>query len=361
MSHPMENAKASIETMMRKYAAKDLPPVGRFHYHQGVFLSGVWQCGELTGEERYLNYVQQWVDSCIDGDGNILNCDDGQMDDLQPGILVYPLYRKTKDARYKKVLDTVSAAVLNMPKLPDGGNWHKSHTPHQMWLDGLYMGGPVTAEYGATFDHPEYFDFVAKQVKLMRAHTRDEKTGLWFHAYDESKEQPWADPETGLSPEFWGRSIGWVPVAILNDLDYIPETHPDYTVLRDIAVELLKALCAFQSEEGRWYQVVDKGDRPDNWLENSCSCLYAAGLAKAVRLGFLPREYAERADRAYEAVVASLSHEGEDLIVDNVCIGTGVGDYAFYVARPTSANDLHGVGAFLIMCAEIERLRRMCS
>ena len=280
------------------------------------------------------------------------------MDDLQPGILVFPIYKRTNEARYKKVLDTAAKAVMDMPKLPDGGNWHKTSTPHQMWLDGLYMGGPICAEYGATFDHPEYLDFVAKQVELMREHTRDAKTGLWYHAYDESREKPWADKETGLSPEFWGRSIGWVPVAILNDLDFIPETHPEYATLRDIAVDLLKSLCAFQSEEGRWYQVVDKGDRPDNWLENSCSCLYSAGLAKAVYRGFLPEEYAARAEKAYEAVIASLGHEGEDLIVDNVCIGTGVGDYDFYVARPTSANDLHGVGAFLIMCAEIERLRR---
>ena len=38
-----------------------------------------------------------------------------------------------------------------------------------------------------------------------------------------------------------------------------------------------------------------------------------------------------------------------------VSIGTGVGDYQHYIHRPTSVNDLHGVGAFLLMCAEVAR------
>lgn len=99
---------------------------------------------------------------------------------------------------------------------------------------------------------------------------------------------------------------------------------------------------------------MDKGGKEGNWLETSCSCLYTAAIVKAVHKGILPEQYLEQAVKGYEAVIHSLAWEGEDLLVGGVCIGTGVGDYRHYCERPTSVNDLHGVGAFLLMCAQME-------
>lgn len=267
---PIEYAKASIETMMRTYEAAQLPPEGRFRYHQGVFLSGVYKTYELCKEEKYAQYVKDWVDSVITPQGEIKSADMGQFDDMQPGILLYPLYQRTGDKKYKKV--------------------------------------------------------------------------------------EWADPETGCSPEFWGRAMGWVPVALLDELDFIPLEHAGKKELEEMAVNLLKSLVAFQSEEGRWYQVVDKGADSGNWLENSCSYLYVAALCKAVRKGLLDREYLKYAQKGYEAVINSLTWKGVDLLVGDVCIGTGVGNYEHYIHRPASTNDLHGVGAFLLMCEEMEQV-----
>ncbi len=353
---PLTFAKAACDTMMRKFAAADLPPKGHFHYHQGVFLSGVHHVWQLCGEEKYIQYVQDWVDSVMDGEGNILKYDPGQLDDIQPGILLYPLWDRTQDPRYRKALDTLLPLIRDFPRNEVGGFWHKSYCPNQMWLDGLYMGGPISAEYGARFGKPEYLEIPIEQALLMRKYTRDPRTGLWYHAWDSSRKADWADPETGLSPEFWGRSMGWVPVAVLDELDFVPKEHPHYQDLCDLVADLLTSLCRFQSEEGRWYQVVDKGDQPGNWLENSCSCLYVAALCKAVKKGILPEAYLENARRGYEAVIRSLTWEGEDLQLGSVCIGTGVGDYKHYCARPVSVNDLHGVGAFLLMCAECEKV-----
>lgn len=267
---PIEYAKASIETMMRTYEAAQLPPEGRFHYHQGVFLSGVYKTYELCKEEKYAQYVKDWVDSVITPQGEIKSADMGQFDDMQPGILLYPLYQRTGDKKYKKV--------------------------------------------------------------------------------------EWADPETGCSSEFWGRAMGWVPVALLDELDFIPLEHAGRKELEEMAVNLLKSLVAFQSEEGRWYQVVDKGADSGNWLEKSCSCFYVAAFCKAVRKGLLDREYLKYAQKGYEAVINSLTWKGVDLLVCDVCIGTGVGNYEHYIHRPASTNDLHGVGAFLLMCEEMEQV-----
>ena len=356
MMTPLDYAKAACDTMMRKFAAPDLPPKGHFHYHQGVFLSGMHQTWQLCKNNVYFQYIKAWVDSVFDEKGAIRECSFADLDDIQPGILLFPLLDETGDPYYLKCLASVYEEVKHIPRNDLGGYWHKCKLTDQMWLDGLYMAGPFCAEYAKRFDLPFLTDDTVHQALLMEQVTKDEATGLLRHAWDKTKTAPWADRETGKAPEFWGRSMGWVPVALLNELDFIPENHPGYQAVARMAAELLQNLCRYQSADGRWYQVVDKGDQEGNWLENSCSCLYVAGLCKAVRKGFLPATFLENAKQGYEGVIRSLTWDGDDLLIGNVCVGTGVGDYAFYCARPTSVNDLHGVGAFLIMCTEMQMM-----
>lgn len=353
---PLFYAKEACDTLMRMYHGADLPPKGHFHYHQGVFLSGVYQTYLLTKEETYFEYMKTWVDSIISEDGTIGKYDSGQLDDIQPGILLFPLWKRTHDIRYQKALDRLMQDIECFPRNEEGGFWHKAHLPGQMWLDGLYMGGPICSEYADCFDKPEYLELAVQQILLMREHTIDSKTGLWYHAWEGSGQVSWADPETGLSPEFWGRSIGWVPVAVLDVMEYMPESHPQYKNLCKLVKELLEAVCRFQSEEGRWYQVVDKGGQEGNWLENSCSSLFVAAICKAIKKGILDPAYVKNATKGYEGVIKDLHWKGEDLLIGNVCIGTGVGDYKHYCDRPVCTNDLHGVGAFLLMCTQMYRL-----
>lgn len=358
---PLDYAKAACETMMRKYKAEDLPPKGHFHYHQGVFLSGMYKTYLLCREEKYFQYMKDWVDAMMDEDGNVRNYSEDKLDDIQPGILLYPLLDRTQDEKYKKALDKLLPLILHFPRNEVGGIWHMKALTNQMWLDGLYMAGPISAEYAKRYHKPEYRKLVVEHALLMEKHTRDPRTGLLYHAWDPTKQALWSDPDTGLAPEFWGRSMGWVPVAVLDDLDFMEPEHEGYEELCALVKNLLTALCPFQSEDGRWYQVVDKGGQEGNWLENSCSCLYTAALCKAVRKGILSEEYLKYAQKGFEGVVNSLEWEGNDVLIGNVCIGTGVGDYQFYCDRPTCVNDLHGVGAFLIMCQEAHQVLQMQS
>ncbi len=352
---PKEYARAAIETMMRRFAAADLPPKGGFHYHQGVLLMGVYENWRLDKEAAWFQYMKDWVDSMMDGEDETLQFVRGYLDNIQPGNLLFPLYEATAEEKYRRAMDALMDELRHYPVNSEGGFWHMAVLPDQMWLDGLYMAGPFMCKYASRFGLPEYFDAAILQICLMREKTRDERTGLWYHACDCSKAAEWADPETGRSSEFWGRSIGWVPVAVLEELDYIPKDHPRRREVCCLITELLTAICRFQSEEGRWYQVVDKGGCAGNWLENSCSCLYVAAICKAVRDGLLSADYLEQAWKGYEGIIRSLNWEGSDLLIGHVCIGTGVGDYRHYCERPTAVNDLHGVGAFLLMCAQIRR------
>lgn len=350
---PLDYAMDACDTMMRKFQAEELPPKGHFHYHQGVFLSGMYQTWQKCREKRYFQYIKDWVDSIVDENGEIHKFNPKDMDDIQPGILLYPLLERTGDIKYKKALDRLIACFETYPVNKEGGRWHKDVCPNQMWLDGLYMGGPICAEYAEHFNEPQYWDVVTEQVLMICQKTKDRETGLWYHAWDCDKKAEWADVETGCSKEFWGRSIGWVPVAVLNMLDFMPGDYGKRPELEKVVRELLEAVCRYQSEDGRWYQVVDKGNQAGNWLENSCSCLFVAAICKAVRKGILDKSYLAQAKKGYDAVIASLTYENADIQIGNVCVGTGVGDYAHYCNRPTSTNDLHGVGAFLIMCTEV--------
>jgi len=352
---PLAYALAACDTMMRRFAPADLPPVGRFHYHQGVFLSGVMETYRLCGEQKLFDYVRGWVDSIVDEYGDIRNFNPGQLDDLEPGGLLFPLYTATQDTRYKYAMDTVLWFYEHFPKNSFGGFWHNGMGRDQMWLDGLYMAGPFLAQYAKEFDRPDLMDVVTLQAQLMERFTRDPKTGLWYHAVDLLKRHGWADPVTGCSPAFWGRAMGWVPVALLNEMDFMDAPHR--RALARITRDLLCALIPYQdAETGLWYEVVDKGNQTGNWLETSCSCLYTAGLCKAVRLGVLSADTLPAAQKAITGIISRLTCDGDNVLIHDICEGTWIGDYDFYVGRKRCVNDLHGVGAFLIMCAEAERV-----
>lgn len=357
---PLDYARAACDTMMKKYEARNLPPEGHFHYHQGVFLSGVCRTASLTHEERYWNYVSDWICSVFTSDGKIRDYSHAALDDIQPGILLYPLM--DHDSRnmpfYLAAVKSVWDEVADIPRCRCGGFGHKPEFPHQMWLDGLYMVCPFLAEYSRRFHQPELLAMVVDEILLMRKNTRDSETGLWYHAWDEDKKEDWADAVTGRSPEFWGRSMGWVPVAVLDVLAQMEPDDKNYEILVDLVKDYLVTICSYQADDGRWYQVINKARMDGNWLENSCSCLFAAAIARAVRMNILEPEFLHRAIHAFEGVVRTLEWDGENLLIGHVCVGTGVGDYEFYCQRPTSVNDLHGVGAFLLMCTELQEAIR---
>jgi len=350
----LDYAKMGADTLIRKYSAGELPPKNRFHYHQGVFLSGVERVYLLSGDKKYYNYIKDWMDYYIDENGKIRYDDhERQFDDMQPAIMLFNLYNDTKDQRYKKVLDDFSSIVEMWPTNAQGGFWHKYIRPNQMWLDGLYMIGPYSVMYALYFNKQYFFDTIYQQMNLMRRNMTDPKTGLLYHAWDDSKVIDWCDKKTGLSAEFWGRAIGWYAVAIMDILDFFPKDDPRRDEFISAGLDIINALIRYQDKKsGMWFQVVDKGDKAGNWLETSCTCLYTYATAKAIKKGLLNKSYKQYIDKAYEGVINSLKFEDDDLIISNICVGTGVGDYQFYIDRPTVQNDLHGMGAFLLMCTE---------
>ncbi|MNB88124.1 Unsaturated rhamnogalacturonyl hydrolase YteR [compost metagenome] len=356
---PIEWARKACDSLMDTYRAGELPPAHRWHYHQGVFLCGMELLWSASGEEHYLTYIQEYVDDLVDEHGNLYFARD-ELDAVQAGLLLFTLHERTGLAKYKTAADKLRSLLRTVNRTAEGGYWHKDKYPYQMWLDGLYMAGVFSLKYADAYGEPELRQAVLHQERLMRKYMKDEATGLLYHAWDESRRMPWANPQTGCSPEFWSRSLGWYGLALSQFLTLLPEEEPGRAELAAALGEFVQALIRYQDKaSGLWYQVVDKGDKPDNWLETSGSCLFVYTIAKAVKLGLTPdaAEAAAAARKGYEGLIGVLQEDEQGrLILPDICIGTSAGDYENYVTRPKVSNDLHGVGALVMACVEMESL-----
>ena len=374
MRTPLDYGKLCCDSIMHSYEPMKLPPEGTLFYHQGVFLSGMERIYKLSGEKKYFDYIKAYIDSVIDNEGKIIGfeCESfskdtpllakmslQMLDHKMPTILLYNLYDETGDEKYIKAIKTIAESMHYWPVNTVGGYWHMMTQHNQMWLDGAYMAGPLSVMYAARFGDSALRERAINQIFIMNDYMKDKNTGLYYHGWDESKEMGWADKETGLSGQFWGRAVGWYAVAILDILDYIPQNHSAVERLRNIEKELLESLVKFQDKKtGMWFNVLDKGDEPDNWVESSCTNLFIYSYAKAVRMGIVEKsQYEAVIEKAYNGIIGALYFDDEGyLVVDNVCTGTCIdeGTYEHYINKAKVKNDLHGTGAFVLMCAEMQ-------
>ena len=344
----------------------------RWDYTAGVVLLAIQRVGEATGSAKMLAYVKENMDRFVQPDGTITGyqLEEFNLDQIAQGRLLFPLWQRTKDERYRKAADHLRDQLRRHPRTSEGGFWHKQIYPQQMWLDGLYMAGPFYAEYARTFGEPAAFDDVAKQFLLVARHTRDARTGLMYHGWDAAKTQKWADTATGLSANFWGRAVGWYMVAAVEVLDYLPKSHPDRATIIATLGDVAEAVARVQDPvTGLWWQVLDQPNRAGNYLEASASSMFVYALAKAARLGYVDARFRATATRGFDGLVRHLVKPGEDGMpsLTNVCQVAGLGgnlrkdgsyrdgSYAYYVSEPIVADDYKGVGPFIYAALELGR------
>jgi unsaturated rhamnogalacturonyl hydrolase len=342
---------AMVESTMKRYpTAADL---GSWGYAKSLFLWGSYLVWKRTKDPRYLQYIKAWVDFHVDPEGNIKN-EFNNLDSMLPGNLLLVLYKETNDPRYKTVAEKIRHRFDTYPRTSDGGFWHANTESRklQLWGDGVFMSMPFLVRYGQLFGDSKYAnDEAAKQLLVYSSHLRDPKTGLMFHAYDESGVQKWAGPVTHRSPEFWCRAMGWFGMTLIEVLEILPRNHPQRPELIKRVQELVKAYAAYQDKKtGLWYQVVDKGQNPENWLETSSSSMYTYVISRAIERGYISKRYRATAERGYRGVLSKISLGDDGLTnITDICEGTNVADLAYYFARKRNTNDFHGLGAFLIM------------
>ena len=352
---------AMVESTMKRYPTpKDL---GSWGYAKSLYLYGQYLVYKRTRDPRYLKYIKDWIDTRVDENGVVTSPNaQGEMreitfdnlDSMLPGNLLLLLYQETKAPKYKLAADRIRKRFDTYPRTKDGGFWHATGKSResQLWGDGVFMSMPFLVRYGNMFGDSKYAnDEAVLQLLTYSKHLSDLFTGLMFHAYDESGQSTWADKESKHSAERWCRAMGWFGMTLIEVLELLPRNHPMRPLLIGQVFLLVKAWARYQDEKtGLWYQVVDKGDNPANWLETSSSSMYTYVTAMAVDRGYVEKKYASTVRKGYAGVLTkiSLDKEGQTNIID-ICEGTNVADLAYYFARKRNTNDFHGLGAFLIM------------
>jgi unsaturated rhamnogalacturonyl hydrolase len=336
-----------------------------WNYELGTLLEGMDAVWLNSADPASFNYIQKSVDALLAPDGSIptFKPEEHQLDNILLGRQLLLLYGVTRSQRYLTAATFLSDQLAQQPREPSGGYWHKQRYPNQMWLDGLYMAEPFRAEYASISHHSEDFADITHQFVRMERQARDPKTGLLYHGWDESKQERWANKQTGDSSQFWARGMGWYMMALVDTLDYYPANDPGRAQLIAILSRTAAAVARYQDPKtGLWYDVLNKPNEKGNYLESSAACMFVYALAKGVRMGYLPQTYSADAERGYKAILTHfVKVDGNDVSLTSTVKGSGLGGdpyrdgtYAYYIGEKVTTNDAKGVGAFLLASSEME-------
>ena len=321
---------------------------------------------EATGDTAYLNHVQRFADQFIADDGAILTYKKSlyNMDRIQGGNFLIMLNAINPQAKYVTAFETLREQLREQPRTSEGGFWHKQVYEHQMWLDGLFTGTTFYARYAAWKPEPEDWSDIAKQFLIVDHHTC-KPNGLNHHGWDESRQMGWSDPETGCSPETWGRAEGWYVMALCDVLELMPADQPERLDLTAILQRVMNALLAVQDPDTHlWYQVPDRAGEEGNYLESTCCAMYCFAMAKGARLGLLPASYKDEAQRVMDGLKTHKIAQNEDgtLSLIDCCAVAGLGGnpyrdgtYDYYIHERIRKDDPKGVAPLILACIELAK------
>ncbi|MCL2399381.1 MAG: glycoside hydrolase family 88 protein [Defluviitaleaceae bacterium] len=344
-----------------------------WNYIDGCMIKAVLDLYYATGDKKYFDFAKNYIDFYVDQEGNILgyHVEDYNCDNINMGKVLYDLFKVCNEEKYEKAIKLLYSQLSNHPRISLGNFWHKKIYPHQIWLDGLYMVQPFYLEYEMLFNDKKNYEDTINQFKNVYEIMRDNESGLYYHGFDESMEMFWADKETGLSKNFWTRSIGWYAMALVDTLEKLDDQFShEQNLLQGYLKEVLDGMLKVLDKDTKmFYQVTNAGDRKGNYLETSGTCAIAYSLMKGARLGYLPPNYFDAGKEIFESVVKHKLVIGEgQFVLKDICLVAGLGgmpgkgDYQprdgtfeYYISEPRVENDAKGVAPFLFSYAEIYR------
>lgn len=338
-----------------------------WNYIDGCMITALLEIGKITGDKKYFDFSDKFIDYYISNDGEILgyNIEKYNLDDLNEGRVLFDLYERTGKEKYRLAIEKQAEQLKTQPRTCTGNFWHKLIYPNQIWLDGLYMAQVFSTKYRKYFGKKDYSD-VLLQIKNVRKYMFDEKLGLYYHGLDCSKSIFWADPETGLSKSFWLRSIGWYAVAMI-DIIEICDNEEVKSEISLIFRELIESIIRYRDTDTKmYYQVVNMGDRPENYVETSGSAMIAYAQLKGARLRILSPEFAQYGKETFNGICDKYLTAGDDggLNLSGICLVAGLGPenntrrdgtFEYYISEPVVENDAKGVAPFILCYTEILR------
>ena len=344
----------------------------KWNYTTGLELKSFLDASRRYELPEVVDYVRAWADTMATEKGEVYKYkrSNYNVDHICPARIYFDLHDMygDQDKRYRRVTRMIREQLDTHPRTESGEFWHKQIYPHQVWLDGFYMALPFYAEYTKRYAPKEQKDSlfadIVHQFTAGAQNTLDPKTGLFRHAWDESKSMFWCDPQTGLSEHAWGRANGWYAVALVEVLDYLPKSHPGHDVLVDQLNYFLEVLPKWADPQtGMWYQVLDCPGREGNYLEATCSIMFTYAFLKGLRMGYIDRSHEDYILGLYPKFIDRFIRENPDgtISMTDCCAVGGLGgkqmrkgDFEYYLSEPIIENDCKGVGPFIWASLEWE-------
>ena len=366
----------------------------KWSYVMGIELEGMLDTYLAYGGEDIRKYCQEYTDTMINEKGDIrgYNILDYNLDNIRTGHFVTRMYNLYPEAKNKLAINTMMKQLQNQPRtITDKVFWHKAIYAYQVWLDGIFMGLPFRCLTASTQLKPKdaikIYDDAVNQLKITYERTLDPQTGLNRHAYDETRDAFWSDKETGLSQHCWGRAQGWYSMALIEVLDALPEDYSRRGEVLDLLQKDLDAVIKWQDQvSGAWYQVMDEPGREGNYLESTCTSMFAYVLMKAYNKGYLGEKYRDAGIKAYQGILKNFIRVNADKTISltQCCEVAGLGpaatpqviaamkkinpkgsvkenkrrdgSYEYYLSEPIRDNDAKGVGPFIWASLEYEKV-----
>lgn len=351
-------AKWMAETVRKRYPRAEEFPGDVWEYSHGYLLMGFIKLWEYTGEKIYYDYAMDFVSRQVTEEGDIQGFNGKSLDNMLTGAVLVWAYKNNPQERFQLACEKIRGAFRTYPRNPDGGFWHADWAPHQMWVDGLFMGPMFLLAYGLQWQDEECLEEIQRQFELIYLKCRKKDTGLLYHAWSSPEYADWADAQTGCSPEVWSEGLGWYAISLTEIMEKMPEGHPLKEKMKGQYLALLESLLECQDKEnGLWYQVVDKGAEKGNWQDSSGSAMFLYALAKAADMGFLEKEKISSSLRlAYEGLKKRCQETEEGFLdlyhaCDGLCVQKS---YEVYVGYPQIVNAKEAVASFLWASAYME-------
>ena len=344
----------------------------KWNYTTGLELKSFMDASKRYELPEVVDYVRAWADTMANEKGTIYKYKKSNynVDHICPARIYFDLHDMygAQDKRYRRVTRKIREQIDSQPRTESGEFWHKQIYPNQVWLDGFYMALPFYAEYTRRYapkeDRDSLFADIVHQFTAGAKNTFDPKTGLFRHAWDESKSMFWCDTETGLSEHAWGRATGWYAIALVEVLDYLPKEHPGHHALVQQLNYLLEVLPKYaDAQTGMWYQVLDCPEREGNYQEATCSIMFTYAFLKGLRRGYIDQSHSEYILGLYPKFIDRFIRENADgtISMTDCCAVGGLGgkqmrkgDFAYYLSEPVIENDCKGVGPFIWASLEWE-------
>lgn len=339
-----------------------------WNYVDGCMIKAILELYLLNKNPRYLEFADHFIDYFVQEDGSIRSYDPEEynLDHVNAGKTLFDLYQLTGKEKYRKAIDTVYGQLTKQPRTSTGNFWHKMIYPNQIWLDGLYMAQPFYMQYEITYNQSQHVQDSFTQFLHVYDLMRDTRNGLYYHAYDDSRESFWCDKVTGLSDNFWLRALGWYAMALVDTIEIMPDTlSEEKKQLSVIYHELIDSMLPYQDDAtGMWYQVVNRGGISPNYLETSGSAIFAYAIMKSVRLGLLDDSYFAHGKKAFDGICSKyLCEKDGELQLDGICLVAGLGNdemregtFDYYMREPIVKNEAKGVAPLIL--AYVETLLR---